>query len=204
MSRQAAPSSRRSPFGSLTVLTFAVMLVLGMGHLAAPSAAAHAALRTSNPTDGAVVVNLPPRYELVFNESIDPNFAQIVIADSAGGTHAQSEVEVRGPSVSGPFPRDLPAGTTAIRFRVVSADGHPVAGEISFELRTAGAEPSAGTTSEPAGTQGATNPPAAAQAPAAERGEGIGNVTMLALGGIGALIFLAVAGLLIRADRRRH
>lgn len=203
MSRQAATGIRRSRFGSQRILALVVLLILGMGRLGTVPAAAHAALRTSNPTDGAVVVNLPPRYELVFNESIDANFAQIVIADSAGGTHARSDVDVRGPSVGGPFPRDLPAGETAIRYRVVSADGHPVAGEISFELRPTSAEPTKAGTPTPGESRGETTTPAAAP-PLQDRGAGIGNVTMLALGGIGALIFLGIAALLLRADRRRR
>lgn len=195
----------------------AALLALLVVLLCATPASAHAALRSSNPADGAVVTTLPRDFELVFNEQVDPSFAQVVIEDSAGTNRAQQDLSVRGPSVSGTMPRDLPAGRTTLRYRVVSADGHPVAGDVSFELRTpaasdaVGAPPSPGG-SIPAGSPAATAEPAAVATPApaatpgptadAAAGSSIGNVTMLALGGIGAIIFGVIVALLLRSDRR--
>ncbi|GAB97752.1 hypothetical protein BJY21_003846 [Kineosphaera limosa] len=206
MPSQTAPRhGRRSPLAFPCALVSVMLLILGLGLVGAPSAGAHAALRTSNPVDGSVVVNLPPNYELVFNETIDPNFAQIVIEDSAGQSRSDAEVSVRGTALHGPLPRDLPAGETTIRYRVVSADGHPVGGEVRFEFRPAQppATPAPGATQAPgtAATDQAAPDQAAPQADAVAS-DGISNVTMLALGGLGILVFAAIALLLLRADRR--
>ncbi len=191
-------------------LAGALFLALGLGLAVAPAADAHAALRSSNPADGSVVTTPPPRFELVFNEEVDANFAQVVIEDAGGTARTQTDLAVRGPSVSGAFPRDLPAGATRLRYRIVSADGHPVAGEISFEIKGA---PSASAPSTPAATSGAAVPAAPPTTTAAgaqavaqdtERGVAVGNVVMFVLGGIGVAAFVLVAALLVRADRRRR
>lgn len=193
------------------VAAVAVLVMTAMTALVgAPVASAHAALRSSTPADGSVVDTLPENYELTFNENVDPNFAQVVIADATGGTHAQSGVTVRGASVTGAFPQDLPTGRTEIRFRIVSADGHPVSGAVSFDLRASGPAPAQSPTTTP--TAAATTEPTtapttapttqAAPTPDTSRGAAVGNVTMLALGGLGLLVFALIVFLLARHDRR--
>lgn len=196
---------------SLWAGVVALLLALAAAGIAlSPAAQAHAALRSSNPADGSVVVNLPPKVELVFNENIDRNLAaQVVLVDAAGGT-TRLESTVSGPSVSAPLPRDLPAGETAVRYRVVSADSHPVAGEITFTFRPAATSPTGA--SDSAGSPSGASPaapstaatPAPAQSPTAEPARSSdGAYMMLALGGLGALIFGVIVFLLLRSDRRR-
>lgn len=191
--------------GALVAAVAVLVMTAAVALVGAPAASAHAALRSGTPADGSVVDTLPENYELTFNENVDPNFAQVVIADANGGTHAQSEVTVRGASVSGAFPQGLPTGQTEIRFRIVSADGHPVSGSVSFDLRASGPAPAQSPTT-------ATPPPAAATTeattqaaptPDTSRGAAVGNATMLVLGGLGLLVFALVVFLLARHDRRR-
>ncbi len=204
---RSGPAATRSRW----VVLLALVVALSAGVLSAPVAQAHAALRSSNPSDGSVVVNLPPKVELVFNENIDPNLAaQVVLVDAAGAT-TRLESTVNGPSVSASLPRDLAPGQTAVRYRVVSADSHPVAGEVTFTFRPATASPTAAETTPGSATPGATSgaQPGApktitATSPAAESTAGNdGAYMMLALGGIGALVFGVIVFLLLRSDRRR-
>lgn len=229
LARGGIPACSGLPRAAIITLCLAVLACLGSLSIGtAQSAQAHAALRSSNPADGSVVTNLPPTAELVFNEDIDINLAaQLVLADAAGVTARLEDVSVRGPSVSAPLPRGLPAGTTVLRYRVVSADSHPIAGEITFEYRpvpTAGATPppsgatsSGATTSgtgnsdtgaSAAGTSGGVAPSASAPAtdaaaPAAPPSND-GAFTMLALGGVGALVFGVIVFLLVRSDHGRR
>ncbi len=202
-SRFWSPASPRARGARALALLIVSLVVIGwLGLVTAPLSSAHSALRTSNPADGSVVAHLPPRAELVFNENIDPNFAQIVLADSAGTTSRLNEVAVRGPSVSVPLPRDLPAGKTALRYRVVSADSHPVSGEITFDYRPVA--PSTPSETVPGSTSTPSQAPATGPAaqPAGDSGSG-GATMMVALGGLGALIFGVIVFMLVRADRRR-
>lgn len=187
-------------------LTGVVLLAMGLSLAVAPVADAHAALRSSNPADGSVVKTPPPRFELVFNEDVDANFAQVVIEDARGTARTQTDLSVRGPSVSGVFPRDLPPGATQLRYRIVSADGHPVAGEISFELKgvPSPSTPATSAATPAPTTGGGTMAAAPAAATDTESGAAVGNVVMFVLGGIGVAAFVLVAVLLIRADRRRR
>ena len=86
----AAPRSR-------WVVLLALVVALSAGVLSAPVAQAHAALRSSNPSDGSVVVNLPPKVELVFTENIGPNLAaQGALVDTAGGTARRERLSCMG------------------------------------------------------------------------------------------------------------
>lgn len=212
--RNEGVSSGRAPRRAWTALLALLVALCASGAVAvttAPAAQAHAALRTSNPTDGSVVVNLPPRVELVFNEKISTDLAaQVVLVDAAGET-TRLETTVSGPSVSAPLPRDLAPGKTGVRFRVVSADSHPVAGEISFTFQPATPSPAASEsvpTPAPSGsvpaplTITATSPAAPGAATEPTRSND-GAYMMLALGGVGALIFGVIVFLLMRSDRRR-
>jgi hypothetical protein len=47
------------------------------------------------------------------------------------------EVRIEGPVISGRLPAGtFPAGNYKISYRVVSADGHPISGEISFSTQS--------------------------------------------------------------------
>lgn len=172
----------------------AVVTLLAATLWSSPVASAHAALRSSNPVDGSTVQQLPARAELVFNEDIDPNYAQLVLADAAGTMTRMDDVQVAGPSVSAPLPKQLPGGTTGVRFRVVSADSHPITGQITFTYTGApAASPSAG---------GAANAAAAAAQPADGRSNR-SSWMMAGLGAAGALVIGVIGTIFVRSDRHR-
>lgn len=97
-------------------------------------AAAHAVLLRTAPASGAVVDPAPRQVVLSFSEPVRPVPGQVRVIAPDGGRG-----DTGTPSASGNDLRlrlrDAPAdGTYLVTFRVISADGHPVAGGFSFSV----------------------------------------------------------------------
>jgi copper resistance protein C len=150
------PSSTRR--GALRVGTVTLLAGLALLLGAAP-ALAHTRLQSSNPTDGASLDAAPEHVSLTFNEEMSPDFSTITVVGPDGARYETGAVGAEGGTVSTAVLPLGPAGQYKIGYRVVSADGHPVSGEVSFTLTTAGQ-----ATTAPAP---ATSAPAAAPAAAA-------------------------------------
>lgn len=114
----------------------------------ASAAWAHATLVTSEPADGSVLAQPPKMVQLHFNEGVAP--AAIGLIDAAGRARDVAARAV-GQSVLIVLPDDLPQGTQIVSYRVVSQDGHPVAGSMVFSIGAmTGAAPPAKTGPLPA------------------------------------------------------
>jgi copper transport protein len=98
----------------------------------ATGAFAHATLVAAEPADGGVVAQAPKMVHLRFNEGVTP--AVISLIDAEGKTRDDIASHVAGPSVFVTLPEQLPRGTQVISYRVVSQDGHPVAGSLMFSI----------------------------------------------------------------------
>jgi copper transport protein len=92
---------------------------------------AHATLVAVEPADGSVLPLPPKMVQLHFNENVTP--AVIGLID-ANGKAREVATRVAGQSVLMVLPDDLPAGTQVVSYRVVSQDGHPVAGSLVFSI----------------------------------------------------------------------
>ena len=104
---------------------------------AAPSNS-HSALVSANPASGADLSEAPAEVRLTFNESLlllgdkNPNKLEVV---NAGDELVSGEVSVSGPEIFVPINKEIAvSGEYSVRYRVVSADGHPVAGEYKFTI----------------------------------------------------------------------
>ncbi len=115
-----------------------ILLVLTTVALGAAPASAHTELVSSSPDDGASVARLPLTVELAFSEAVRAQGAFVVVADLAGTQVEVGDPEVVDGIVTQSTTGDGPAGDYTIAYRVVSADGHPVTGEVGFEVETAG------------------------------------------------------------------
>ena len=106
----------------------------------ATGALAHATLVSSEPAEGSVVMRPPKTLQLRFNESVTP--AVVSLIDAAGKTRDVTARTV-DQTVLVTLPDDLPRGTQVVSYRVVSQDGHPVAGSLMFSIGvvTRGAPP---------------------------------------------------------------
>ncbi|MEU8928763.1 copper resistance protein CopC [Streptomyces sp. NPDC048409] len=116
---------------------------------AAP-ASAHAALRGSDPADGAVLKSSPGSVTLTFTESVgllddsfrvyDPTNHRVTTGGPGHGPGGADTARIT-------FPKRLGTGTFTVAWRVVSADSHPVSGALTFSV----GEPSATTAAVPVG-----------------------------------------------------
>ncbi len=111
----------------------AAVLIVVLATLAgtAQRAHAHAQLVRSMPDEGAVVAAPPPVLALHFNEPVRPATVRLLGPDGAA-----LDAAIRG---SGVLVEVVPAaplaqGAHLLSYRVVSADGHPVAGAVSFAV----------------------------------------------------------------------
>lgn len=106
----------------------------------ASAAFAHAELQESSPAEGAVLSALPPTVALTFGEDLltlgDESVNEISLTDPNGTAIELVGSTVEGPVIKADISSTEPVvlGRYVIAYRVVSADGHPVKGEISFEL----------------------------------------------------------------------
>jgi methionine-rich copper-binding protein CopC len=172
---------------ALRLLTATLVACLALLLGAAP-AFAHTRLESSDPADKSTVDTAPDSVSLTFNEDIGAEFASMSVVGPDGTNYATGTVSTSGGQVSTAVSPLGPAGVYEIGYRVVSDDGHPVQGTVSFTLTTAG--PAAAAPAAPAPE------PAPVVAPQANTaaGEGapiwpwlVGAVILVAVGAIAAL-----------------
>jgi methionine-rich copper-binding protein CopC len=96
----------------------------------ASPAAAHARLVSTDPEDGSHLNAPPDRVSLRFDEPVDPH-ATIQVRTDDGTNVGRGATTVDGATVSRDIsgPRD---GGYTVTYRVVSDDGHPVVGTLTF------------------------------------------------------------------------
>ncbi|WP_405020874.1 FixH family protein [Kitasatospora sp. NBC_00070] len=123
----------RRTAGVLVALFAALLMVLG----GAGSAAAHAALVSTDPAQNSVVPSAPSAVTLTFSEGVtlsadsvrvlDPAGKQVDAGDSgrADGKGDTARVSLRG---------GLADGTYTVAWRAVSDDSHPVSGAFTFSV----------------------------------------------------------------------
>src|SRR5215213_7199891 len=109
----------------------ALLSVLGF----ASGASAHAVLMSMEPADGSVVSLAPKTVQLNFNQPVTP--AAIKLIDADGTTRDSPSVHAIDKTIVVMLPEGLPPGTQIISYRVVSEDGHPVAGSLTFSIGAA-------------------------------------------------------------------
>jgi copper transport protein len=108
------------------------LAVLWLSVCGATPAFAHASLAASEPRDGAVLTAVPKRVELRFNEKVTAGAVHLI--DATGKLRDEAGVDTRDETIAVTLPQDLPQGTSIVSYRVISADGHPVAGSIAFSV----------------------------------------------------------------------
>jgi copper transport protein len=105
-----------------------LLLVVGF----ATGVSAHAALVAVEPASGSMLAGAPKAVELRFNETVTPGAIQLI--DGAGRARNDARVSASGETILVAMPADLPQGTAVVSYRVISQDGHPVAGSVIFSI----------------------------------------------------------------------
>jgi LPXTG-motif cell wall-anchored protein len=122
---------------ALLLLVLSIPLII----TSASPAHAHTSLEFSTPSDSQSIEFLPYELSASFDEDlieIEGEVVNTLELESADGTkYALSSATIAGPTVSAIVgDREYPAGDYLLKFRVVSADGHPVTGEIRFSTQS--------------------------------------------------------------------
>ncbi|WP_163567288.1 copper resistance CopC family protein [Fodinicola feengrottensis] len=154
---------------------------------AAP-AAAHDVLISSSPANGASVA-APTRVTFTFNDVVLNNFAAVVVTGPDGKQYQDGAPRIIDTSVSVNVKALPVTGAYTASYRIVSADGHPVSGDIKFTV----------TTTKPGPED--PNAPGVPVTPSTYTSGG-GSVTPYVIGG-GIAILLLALGAVILASRRR-
>jgi copper transport protein len=107
---------------------------------------AHASLIRSEQSDRAVVPQQPATLKLTFNEPVSPVVLRLI--GPTGETIALKDILMAGDALVATLPSILPQGTYLVSWRVISLDGHPVGGALTFSVgapsATSAAEPQVG------------------------------------------------------------
>ena len=132
------PVTRKHPqrpaprWWSRFAVLLALTLVTGVG-LAGP-AAAHNVLIASDPADGSTLQQSPTVITLTFDQAVQ-DFQPVVTILGADGQRFETGAPAVDSTVVTQSVTTLTVpGPYTIAYRVVSADGHPVQGELRFEL----------------------------------------------------------------------
>lgn len=184
----------------------ALTLAAGVG-LAGP-AAAHNVLIGSDPADGATLQAAPTTVQLTFDQAVQ-NFEPIVTVVGPDGQRHESGAPVVDSTVVSTDVDPLSmAGSYVVAYRVVSADGHPVQGEIRFELAASAVTAApAGGGADTGGTGGATpgasttDPaPSSAAATPVSGSSGLSGWMWAAIG-LAAILVVAAIAVILRRPR---
>lgn len=157
----------------LAMLAFGLLGTVG-------TAFAHNTLIDSDPKDGARIAQGPSQIRLTFDQPVRLDYNTVTLIGPDGGHWIDQKALVEGPNVTVPVRPLGPAGTYTAGYRILSDDGHPVTGKVSFTLTKPGT-----------GTPGAA-PEGADQSDSEQGGSAIwpwigGAVVLVALGVVLAL-----------------
>lgn len=152
---------------------------------------AHTEIESSTPQDQAVLKQAPRQVVLTFSEApLDTGLA-VVTQGPQGRTSLPAQV--RGNDVVAQWPTDSPSGPYLVTYRVVADDGHPVTGQLSFQISGANDTPSSA-----ASATASTSPVPVAQAPAQSPTQSTPPYSLWA-----AIVLLIIAALFVLITRSR-
>ncbi|MEU0556982.1 copper resistance CopC family protein [Dactylosporangium sp. NPDC006015] len=166
---------------------------------------AHNALRGSTPAEGAGLPTSPAAITMTFRESPNAAMAQVAVVDAAGADLVAGAPTGAGTTLTQPLRAATAAGAVSVTYRVVSTDGHPVQGKITFTVAAASPAatspspvPAQTSASAPAPTTAAATSQAAAAAEEPVQPWGVAFVVGLLVG------LIAIAAALAFWPRRRR
>lgn len=155
---------------------------------------AHTTLSSSSPAEGDIVAEPLEEVVLTFGTVIEQGSTMTL--ESEGATYEFDEITLSDGIMTGTITEELPNAPYTIQWEIIGADGHPIEGEIAFELNveTAAEEPAA-EEEEPAAEEEPaveTATPAAEES-AAETTEDEGNslITVFLVVALLAIAFIA-------------
>ncbi|AIY04185.1 hypothetical protein Plano_0220 [Planococcus sp. PAMC 21323] len=93
---------------------------------------AHTTLSSSTPAQGSVVTESLEEIVLTFGTVIEQGSTMTL--ESAGETYDFEEVTLSSEIMTGVIKEKLPNGSYTIQWKIIGVDGHPIEGEVPFEV----------------------------------------------------------------------
>lgn len=115
-------------------LAGALVITSALVGLGMSPASAHSALLGSDPADGSSLDQAPTSVTFTFNEAVGN--AAVVVSAPDGTSVEVSDVRAVDRDVTATVAQADQRGTYSASYRVVSADGHPVEGTITYQVTT--------------------------------------------------------------------
>lgn len=184
--RTHQPSRPRVPRRLSAALT--AVALTGAALLTGPTAYAHDQLVDSSPEAGDHLDEPPTEVRLSYSGELLTLGAAVIVADAAGEPWQDGDPVLDGAEVVVPLRPDLPDGAYEVRWRVVSSDGHPIAGVVPFTVGDPAAAPVAAA-------------PAQAGAPVPDETSG-SSARVIVLGVLGAAVALGLYAVTTLLRRR--
>jgi methionine-rich copper-binding protein CopC len=166
----SSPISRVASLG-----LFAALLTALFVFVVPSSASAHDELTGSEPAADSTVDAAPAQIVLTFSGDVldAEGTTMLQVTDESGKSYVDAAPTVDGNTVTQPLAEGGPAGEYYVAWKVVSGDGHPIAGEYTFTATTGSAVTTPTPTPTPTPEQSTPTPtvtvtetPAPAPAPA--------------------------------------
>jgi copper resistance protein C len=126
----ARPVNRRLVVRVITV--FAAVLTFAALLLVAGPASAHDQLLSSDPEDGATLDEQPTSISLTFSAAPLDTGIEVALVGPDGTTAQGYDIQVTDEVVTAQLAPDLPPGKYDVAWHVVSSDGHPIEGELTY------------------------------------------------------------------------
>ena len=129
------------------------LLATALAVSALPSAAhAHDQVLSTTPASQEHLDAAPEEVSMVFTADILDIGATILVVDDAGADWAVGDMQLEGATATQTVDTAMPNGRYQVRWRVVSSDGHPIAGTLEFavgEFTASTGSPGDGSTPAP-------------------------------------------------------
>ena len=125
-----------SPSPTQWILRIATACIaLTVGFAPAP-ASAHTGLVGSSPSNGSQLASKPTELRFTFDQTLQPvpGWDAVVVTGPDGALWPVHSVRIRGNTLAATCGHLGPAGSYSISYRVISGDGHPVAGHIDVSI----------------------------------------------------------------------
>lgn len=119
---------RRAAVAALALAALAVLAPF------APAANAHDQVTFTAPAEAEHLDTAPAEVTMQFTDELIAVGALMLVVDGSGKDWADGPMAVDGATVVQPLKTGLPDGTFDVRWRVVSADGHPISGTFPFSV----------------------------------------------------------------------
>jgi methionine-rich copper-binding protein CopC len=193
---------RRALSAALTGVAAAALVLA-----AATPASAHNNVVESTPTEGQVLTELPEQWQIITNDTLlyvgnDAVFG-LWVRDAEGVFYGDGCLDVNGRGMSTTAAIGA-AGDYDLVYQLVSADGHPLTGEIPFEWAPSEATPVSSGSREPTRCGFEPSPSEAASPPPVTEPAAPDDTVWWIVGAIGAVTTAVVVTVVIGRRRSRN